>query len=104
MLGRLGRFTVRRRRWVLAGTLVGFLAAGALGGGVFDRLSGGGFDDPAAESSLAADQLEDAFGAGDANVVLLVTAENGSVDDDAVAAEGLRLTEELAGEPSIEQA
>jgi putative drug exporter of the RND superfamily len=104
MLGRLGRFTVRRRRWVLAGTLVGFLAAGALGGGVFDRLSGGGFDDPAAESSLAADELEDAFGAGDANVVLLVTAENGSVDDDAVAAEGLRLTEELAGEPSIEQA
>jgi len=104
MLGRLGRFTVRRRRWVLAATLVGFLAAGALGGGVFDRLSGGGFDDPAAGSSLAADQLEDAFGAGDANVVLLVTAKDGSVDDDAVAAEGVRLTEELAAERSVEQA
>ena len=104
MLGRLGRFTVRRRRWVLVGTLVGFLVAGVLGGGAFDRLSGGGFDDPAAESSLAADQLEDAFGAGDANVVLLVTAEGGSVDDDTVAAEGVRLTEELAAEPSIEQA
>jgi RND superfamily putative drug exporter len=104
MLGRLGRFTVRRRRWVLAGTLAGLLVAGALGGGVFDRLSGGGFDDPAAESSLGADRLEEAFGAGDANLVLLVTAEDGSVDDDAVVAEGVRLTEELAAEPSIQQA
>jgi RND superfamily putative drug exporter len=104
MLGRLGRFTVRRRRWVLAATLVGFLSAGALGGGVFDRLSGGGFSDPAAESSLGADRLQDLFGAGDANVVLLVTANDGSVDDAAVAAEGVRLTDELAAEVSIEQA
>jgi RND superfamily putative drug exporter len=104
MLRSLGRFTVRRRRWVLAGTLVGFLAAGALGGGVFDRLSGGGFSDPGAESSLGADRLEEAFGAGDANVVLLVTAKDGSVDGASVAAEGVRLTEELAAERSIEQA
>jgi RND superfamily putative drug exporter len=104
MLGRLGRFTVRRRRWVLAGTLVGFFVAGALVGGVFDRLSGGGFSDPASESTRGAERLEEAFGAGDANVVLLVTAKDRSVDDPAVAAEGLRLTEELTAEPSIEQA
>jgi RND superfamily putative drug exporter len=104
MLGRLGHFTVRRRRWVLAGTLIGFLAAGALGGGVFDRLSGGGFSDPAAESSLGADRLDDVFGAGDPNVVLLVTAKDGSVDDASVAAEGVSLTEELLAEPAVDQA
>jgi putative drug exporter of the RND superfamily len=104
MLGRLGRFTVRRRRWVLAGTLVGFLAAGVLGGGAFGRLSGGGFSDPAAESSRGAELLEEAFGAGEANVVLLVTAKDGSVNDPAVVAEGVRLTEELAAESSIQQA
>jgi putative drug exporter of the RND superfamily len=104
MLRRLGWFMVRRRRWVLAGTLVGVLLAGAFGGGVFDRLSGGGFSDPGAESSLATDDLEDVFGAGDPNVVLLVTATSGSVDDAAVAAAGTALTDELAGEPAIQQA
>jgi RND superfamily putative drug exporter len=104
MLRRLGRFTVRRRRWVLAGTLVAVVAAGALGGGVLDRLSGGGFTDPDSESTRGADLLEEAFEAGDANLVLLVTAGGGSVDDPAVAAEGVALTEELAAEPFVEQA
>jgi RND superfamily putative drug exporter len=104
MLRRLGRFNVRRRRWVLAGTLVAVVGAGGLGGGVLDRLSGGGFTDPDSESTRGADALEEAFGAGDANLILLVTAGAGSVDDPAVAAAGVALTEELAGEPSIEQA
>ncbi|MGH2636777.1 MAG: MMPL family transporter, partial [Actinomycetota bacterium] len=113
MLRRLGTFTVRRRRWVIAGTLVavvvagalgGGVVAGALGGGVFDRLSGGGFSDPDSESSRASDRLEEAFGAGEPNLVLLVTAEAGSVDEGAVAAAGVELTEELAAEPLIEQA
>jgi RND superfamily putative drug exporter len=89
---------------VLAVTLVAVVAAGALGGGVFDRLSGGGFTDPDAESSRGADRLEEVFATGDANLVLLVTANGGSVDDRAVAAEGVALTEELASEPQIEQA
>jgi hypothetical protein len=104
MLAALGWFAVRRRRWVVAGTLLGVVAAGALGGGVFGRLSGGGFSDPDAESSRAWDQLERVFGAGDPNLVLLVTAEQGSVDDPAVTAEGTALTEELVSEPSVQQA
>ncbi|MGH2672006.1 MAG: MMPL family transporter, partial [Actinomycetota bacterium] len=104
MLQRLGWFTVRRRGWVLAGTLVALVVSGALGGGVFQRLSSGGFSDPGAESSRATDQLEDEFGTGDVNLVLLVTSGSGSVDDPAVTAAGAALTEELAAEPSIEQA
>ena len=104
MLHRLGRFTVRRRRWVLVATVIAFLAAGALGAGVLDRLSGGGFDDPAAESARASERLEETFGAGEPNLVLLVTAGSGSVDDQAVVAAGAELTEELAAEPAIQQA
>jgi putative drug exporter of the RND superfamily len=104
MLRRLGWFTVRRRRWVLAGTLAGIVLAGAFGGGVFDRLSGGGFTDPGVESTRARADLQDAFRTGDANVVLLVTATSGSVDAPGVIAAGTALTEELAREPAIQQA
>src|ERR687891_436314 len=103
MLHRLGSFTVRRRRWILLTALVVFLGAGALGVGVFERLSGGGFSDPDAESTRGAERLEEVFGAGDPNLVLLVTAD-GSVDDPGAVAAGARLTEELAAEPSVEQA
>ncbi|MGH2686242.1 MAG: MMPL family transporter, partial [Actinomycetota bacterium] len=104
MMRALGRFTVRRRRWVLVGTLVGVIAAGAFGGGVFDRLSGGGFSDPDSEASRGRERLEDLFGTGDANMVLLVTARGGSVDAPEVATVGVALTEELGSEPTIEQA
>jgi putative drug exporter of the RND superfamily len=80
---------------VLAGTPLAVVVAGALGGGVFHRLSGGGFSDPDAEPSRARDQLERVFGAGDPNLVLLVTAKRGSVDDPATAAVGAALTRQL---------
>src|SRR5437660_1815790 len=101
MLERLGRFTVRRRRWVLAGTLVAFLAAGAFGGSVSRYLSNGGFNDPNSESQHAADTLGATFHSGNANMVMLVTAKHGSVDAPAVAADGVKLTRQLAGEPGI---
>src|ERR671919_2757149 len=104
MLSRLGRFTVRRRRWVIVGTLLGVVVAGVLGGGVFERLSGGGFADPDAESTVGEERLGRVFRTGDPNLVLLVTARDGSVDDPAVAAEGIALTEELLAERGIRQA
>lgn len=96
MLRSLGRFTVRRRRWVLASTLAAVVVAGFFGGGVFLRLSSGGFSDPDAESSRASDQLEEVFETGDPNLVLLVSARKGSVDDPAMVVEGSALTDELA--------
>ncbi len=104
MLSRLGRFTVRRRRWVIVSTLLGVVVAGVVGGGVFERLSGGGFADPDAESTVGEERLERVFRTGDPNLVLLVTARDGSVDDPAVAAEGIALTEELLAERDIRQA
>ncbi|MQA99958.1 MAG: MMPL family transporter [Actinobacteria bacterium] len=104
MLGRLGRFTVARRRWILLSTLVGLVVAGAYGGGVANLLSGGGFSDPNAESVRAAEVLEEKFDAGNPNLILLVDARAGTVDDPAVARAGAALTQELAGERDIVQA
>jgi RND superfamily putative drug exporter len=103
MLERLGRFLLRRRWAVLAAALVAVVAAGAFGGSAVTRLKSGGFDDPAAESTRAAKVLRDQFGAGDPNLVLLVTAKGGEVDDPAVAAAGEDLTRRLAAEPDLAQ-
>ncbi len=99
---RLGQLTVRRRRLLLALTVVVVVVAGVLGGAVFDRLATGGFEDPDSESARAADLLDEQFGAGAPNVVLLVTAEGGDVDAPAVAEVGLALTEELAAYPEAD--
>jgi RND superfamily putative drug exporter len=104
MLTRLAEFVIRRRRWVLVGSLLLFLGAGALGGNVQEHLSQGGFEDPNAESTKADEALLDRFGTGQPNFLLLVEAKQGNVDDPAVAAAGAALTAELAEEPNIEQA
>jgi putative drug exporter of the RND superfamily len=103
MLTRLGRFALRRRWAILAATLVAVALAGAFGGGAIGHLKTGGFDDPAAESVRAAATLRDTFGAGDPNLVLLVTAARGDVDDPAVARLGEDLTRRLAAEPDLAQ-
>ena len=77
------------------------LNAHGFGGDVATRLSNGGFDDPNAESTLARDRLLDSLGTGSPNVVLLVTADDGTVNDPAVAAAGQALTDELAAEPGV---
>src|SRR5688500_15282949 len=104
MLATLGRFVVRRRVRVLVAALLAMVVAGALGGGVAKHLSGGGFEDPAAESSQAKRVLEASFGTHNPNLVLLVTAADGSVDSAGAAAAGAALTRELGAEEGISQA
>ena len=102
MFDQLGTFVVRRRKWVVALTILFAIAAGAIGGGVAERLSNGGFDDPNAEAVTAADALEGEFGVSNPNIVLVVDAGT-SVDAQPVQREGLALTEELASEEGVEQ-
>ena len=104
MLTALGRFVVRRRVRVLVAAVLAMIVAGALGGGVAQHLSGGGFEDPAAESSQAKRVLEASFGSRNPNLVLLVTSADGSVDSTAAAEAGAGLTRELAAEEGISQA
>jgi RND superfamily putative drug exporter len=104
MLERLGRFAVRRRRRILIGSVIGLILAAAFGGSVIGQLSNGGFTDPRSESQQAEDVLDGVFHAGNPNLVLLVTARSGTVDDAAVAEAGRALTEALRAEAGIQQA
>jgi RND superfamily putative drug exporter len=104
VLERVARFVVRRRRLVLVLAGVGFVVAGAFGAGVFGSLKTGGFDDPGAESTQVRRILHDRFGQAEPNLVLVVTAKAGTVDDAVAAAAGRALTAELDGEVDVTQA
>jgi RND superfamily putative drug exporter len=101
MLSMFARLATNRTRLVLVGALVFFVLAGALGGGVADRLAAGGFEDPSSESSQAEDLVDERFGAGSPNIILVATAEEGDVDDPANAEAGRALTERLAAEADL---
>ncbi|MCW2679314.1 MAG: putative rane protein [Frankiales bacterium] len=102
LLTRLAGLAVARRRIVLVTTALFLALAGVLGGGVAAELSGGGFDDPDAESVRAAQLLEEQFGSGVPNLVLLAEARAG-VDDPAAVAAGEALVKRLSAEPGVVQ-
>ncbi|EXG79611.1 MMPL family transporter [Cryptosporangium arvum] len=83
MFERLGRTMVRRRWWVL-GLAVAFIAfAGIWGTQVFGKLVGGGFDDPASESSRALTRAEAELGRDGNDVVVLYRSSTLTADDPA---------------------
>ena len=71
MMGRLATLADRRGRWVVIFAAVMFLAAGAFGAGVADKLDPYGADDPDTESVIATERLEDAGYRGTDVVVLI---------------------------------
>src|SRR5438270_7682680 len=103
MLGRLARFTIRRRRPILVASVGFVVVAGVFGGGVAKFLSSGGFNDPNSESSKAADVLQGTFHTSQPNLILLVTAHGVSLTDPAVVQRGRALTAQLAAEPDMGQ-
>ncbi len=102
MFSFLGRFTYRRRWFVLAGTVVFLAAAVFTGLSVFDKLGSGGFEDSNAESSRATALLAERYDAGSPDLVLLVTAPNGDVDASGAVRDGADLTQALIDEPGVE--
>ncbi|MGH2747114.1 MAG: MMPL family transporter, partial [Actinomycetota bacterium] len=77
--------------------------AGVFGGGVAGHLSSGGFEDPNSESATTAALLEREFGAREPNLILLVTARAGTVENPTIARMGTELAAELASERGVEQ-
>ncbi|HZA76718.1 MAG TPA: MMPL family transporter [Acidimicrobiales bacterium] len=101
MLTRFARLSTRHARAVVIAAVLVFAVAGAIGGGVADHLTSGGFEDPSSESERADEALAERFDTGVPNLLLLVTGDGGDVDDPAVAAAGQALTEELAAEEGV---
>ncbi|NED99187.1 MMPL family transporter [Phytoactinopolyspora halotolerans] len=100
MLTRLASGVVRRARLVLLLGAAALAGAVVLGMGAFGKLQTEGFNDPAAESSLAADVIDERFG-GSADLVFVLDAGAGTVDDPDVQAAGGELTEQLAADPGL---
>jgi len=111
MFTALGHVAVRRRRIIVGLSVVFVAVAAALGLGLFDRLAGGGFDDPASESSAAAELMSDTFKTGSPNLVLLVDTDSARatdatdptklVDAPTVEAAGTALVEQLKARPDV---
>ncbi|MEV6317076.1 MMPL family transporter [Streptomyces sp. NPDC051776] len=92
--------TARPRLSLLLALLFTALAVVA-GSGVADRMGSGGWEAPDSQSSYATKALEREFPASQPNLILHVDSGGRRVDDPAVAAEGERLAERLAGERSV---
>ncbi len=95
------RMVTHRPRLVLLVTLLVVATAAVVGVGAFGKLLTGGFDDPRSDSTRAAQVVKARFG-GQRNLVLLVTAGVGTVDDPAVAAAGSDITRRLAAERGVD--
>jgi RND superfamily putative drug exporter len=100
MFYRWGQRIVAGARPVLALSAVALLVSVALGVGVFGRLLTGGFDDPASGSSQAKALLDQKFG-GEPDMIFLVHARKGTVDDAAVAASGQALASRLGADTRL---
>jgi RND superfamily putative drug exporter len=83
MFERLGHFVFRRRRAVLAATVLFLVVALGWGTSVFGSLVGGGFDDPDSDSFRASTLLDERLGRDDADVVVLYSSNTMTVDDPA---------------------
>ncbi|WP_026929973.1 MMPL family transporter [Glycomyces tenuis] len=95
-LHRFGRAVVRRRRPLLAAAALLFVVGGLIGSGTMGALVLSRYEVPGSESIVTGDELDERFAVGNANFLLLVTADDGRVDSAASAEAGAALAAELA--------
>lgn len=102
MFEKLGRFTVRRSKLVLATFVISMLAAGAVGISVFGKLDSGGYSDPNSESMKVWNYFKENLKTRDAGVILIVDGKDRSVNDPTVVSDALALEKAVAKEPGID--
>ncbi|WP_327288733.1 MMPL family transporter [Streptomyces sp. NBC_01198] len=101
MLSTWGRLLVRFRWAAIAAGIAVVLVGGGWGGGVFNTLKSGGFDDPASESGRASARIAADLGARDVDVVVLYTSRTATVDDPAFADAVRSTVTGLRGRPEV---
>lgn len=100
MLYRLGLAIARHAKLVLILGGVFLVLAVVIGSQAFGVLSSGGFDDPESQSSRAGALLDEHFGAGP-NLVMVVTADAGTITDPANLAAGSAVASRLTAEDGV---
>ncbi|MGM7719319.1 MMPL family transporter [Metabacillus sp. Hm71] len=104
VLHTLGRFIVKRRYLIIIIGIIWMIVSGIIAAGTLGKLTLSRFEVPDSESNRVSHLLEENFGTGSSNLVLLVTAKTGTVDSKEVKEAGLALTEELASEEALHEA
>ncbi|MPY52246.1 MMPL family transporter [Streptomyces acidicola] len=94
MFERMAELAIRRSRLVLVVAVLAVALMGVVGAGAFDKLKGGGFDDPSSPSTRAAKVIDEKFG-GETNLVLLVRSPDGHIDAPASRESGRDLVADL---------
>ncbi|MFI1379539.1 MMPL family transporter [Embleya sp. NPDC020886] len=101
MFERIAELAIRRSRLVLIVAVVALALMGAAGAGAFGKLMGGGYDDPASQSTQAREVIEKRFG-GETNLILLARAPKGGIDDPAAKQGGQALAADLRKERNLD--
>ncbi len=101
LLARLGRGVARRPGRVLLTALAVGLAALVMAADTLDRLQLSRFESPGSESHRVEQALEEGFGTGKHHFLLLVTAQQGTVDAPDVAEAATALERELAARDGV---
>ncbi|WP_156685917.1 MMPL family transporter [Mycobacterium sp. Marseille-P9652] len=83
MLQATTRLAIAAPRRIIAVAVLALVGAAVFGLPVVNKLSGGGFQDPTAESSRATDILKDKFGQTDQKMLIVLTAPGGPRGDQA---------------------
>ncbi len=99
MLTRLANLGIRAPRRVLGLAGLFFVLLAVYGISAASHLSSGGFSDPNASSTKAADLLQSRFDTGDPNLILEVIAPGGA-SSSAARTEGLQLVQALRQAPN----
>ena len=100
LLQGIARLAIAMPRRVLLCAALLTLALAIFGVPVAERLSAGGFQDPASESSRAAQLLTGKFGQGDVQMLVTVTTPDG-VDSPAARAAGTDIVKTLKSSPHV---
>ncbi|MFD3932303.1 MMPL family transporter [Streptomyces sp. NPDC058614] len=101
MFERIAELAIRRSRLILVVAVVAVALMGALGAGAFGKLLGGGYDDPASQSTRAGKVIDEKFG-GETNLILLVRTAEGAIDAPAAQRGGRDLVADLKKEQHLE--
>jgi uncharacterized membrane protein YdfJ with MMPL/SSD domain len=92
MFEKLGRAIYRRRWAVLVAGIVFMAASGLLGTSVFGSLKAGGYNNPGAESTQAADTLSNQLGRDQKTLIVLFTSKDGTTADNPAFKSGVEAT------------
>ena len=99
---KLAILIVRHRWLVIVIALIAMPVAAIVGGGVHERLSSGGFEDPGTESAHAKAELKRSFPQSSlSDFVLVVTAKDGDVDNPAVTKSATAIAKDLASRNGV---